>query len=135
MTKRLNDLGLLIDFKALGGPDVKGPAFVQSLDKHITDTLRSRGWIFPPRPQPRNVADFTYDDLPWRFVFNLQKKIMVRCGGNIEEKRYLLVSNLKTNIQDFCPKTLMQLPFGATPSRPKHPLARGKPLIYISKFP
>ena len=134
MIKRLNDLGLLIDFKATGGPGVKGPAFLQSLDKHITDTLRSRGWIFPPRPQLPNMSNLTYDDLSWRFVYNLQKKIMVPCGGNTEEKRYLLVSTLKTSIQDFCPKTLMQQPFGATPTRPKHPLRRGKPLIYISKL-
>lgn len=131
--RRLDSLGLLIDYTCPEGSDVQGPAFLDILDKHITDTLRRRGWRFPPQMRPDNVVELEYSHLSWTFVFYRQKKILVPVGDNQSEKRYLLVSSLSTPIVDFGPKTLEESPFGATAKRPQHPSVTGRPLIYISK--
>lgn len=132
--RRLDSQGLLIDFDWPMGRSVTGPQFLSEVNKHLTQKLRSKGWIFPPLNLQQNGAVTSYNDLPWSFVWYLQKKAPIDCGGNEMEKRYILISKDPVPIENFGPQTFKESPFGTTKTRPQNIRNKSKPLIYISKF-
>jgi hypothetical protein len=131
--KHLERAGLLVDFSCAAGEAVKGVDFLLRIDKHVTTTLRKRGWIFPPKSCPADKADINFTHMSWKLVFYQQKKIDIPRGALEVDRLYKYVADLKTPVQEFGPKTLRESPFGAAASRPEHPFIRKKVLVLMGK--
>jgi hypothetical protein len=132
--EHLQQCGLLVDFNWAGNQTIQGPHFLDAIDRHLTDALHARGWVFPPsRQRPTNIDNLDYQHLPWTFIYYNKKTIKVDGPNGTEVERLQFIDRDPCKLEQFGPKSLHKKPFGTGSTRPKHPSVDRKPLIFISQ--